>query len=53
MSNLPEYEKIKRFPVICYSRVCGWFSPTANWNRGKKEEFKDRVGFKINEKSIL
>lgn len=25
-----------------YSRVCGYFRPTSNWNRGKKEEFKER-----------
>jgi ribonucleoside-triphosphate reductase len=25
-----------------YSRVVGYFRPTADWNKGKKEEFKDR-----------
>ena len=25
-----------------YSRVCGYFRPVSNWNKGKKEEFKDR-----------
>jgi anaerobic ribonucleoside-triphosphate reductase len=25
-----------------YSRVCGYFRPVNNWNKGKKEEFKDR-----------
>jgi len=25
-----------------YSRVCGFFRPVQQWNRGKKEEFKDR-----------
>jgi ribonucleoside-triphosphate reductase len=25
-----------------YSRVCGFFRPVQAWNRGKKEEFKDR-----------
>jgi ribonucleoside-triphosphate reductase len=25
-----------------YSRVCGYFRPVTNWNKGKKEEFKDR-----------
>ena len=30
-----------------YSRVCGYFRPVANWNKGKKEEFKDREKFKI------
>jgi ribonucleoside-triphosphate reductase len=25
-----------------YSRVCGYFRPVTDWNKGKKEEFKDR-----------
>ena len=25
-----------------YSRVTGYFRPVKNWNRGKREEFKDR-----------
>jgi ribonucleoside-triphosphate reductase len=29
-----------------YSRVCGYFRPVANWNKGKKEEFKDRRNYK-------
>ena len=30
-----------------YSRVCGYIRPVANWNRGKKEEFKDRKVFDV------
>jgi hypothetical protein len=29
-----------------YSRVCGYFRPVSNWNRGKEQEFKDRKTFK-------
>jgi anaerobic ribonucleoside-triphosphate reductase len=25
-----------------YSRVVGYFRPVTDWNKGKKEEFKDR-----------
>ena len=25
-----------------YSRVVGYFRPVQDWNKGKKEEFKDR-----------
>jgi len=25
-----------------YSRVVGFYSPTKRWNKGKKEEFKNR-----------
>ena len=29
-------------PCEKYSRVCGYFRPVNNWNRGKKNEFADR-----------
>ena len=29
-----------------YSRVCGYFRPVTDWNKGKKEEFKDRKAYK-------
>lgn len=29
-----------------YSRVCGYFRPVSNWNRGKQQEFKERRNFK-------
>lgn len=28
-----------------YSRVCGYFRPVENWNKGKLEEFKDRKAY--------
>ena len=34
-------------PTECYSRVCGYFRPVSNWNKGKKEEFKDRKTFNL------
>jgi anaerobic ribonucleoside-triphosphate reductase len=30
-----------------YSRVVGYFRPVADWNKGKKEEFKDRKLFNV------
>jgi len=33
-----------------YSRVCGYFRPVANWNHGKKEEFRDRKTYSPSEK---
>ena len=30
-----------------YSRVCGFFRPVQQWNRGKKEEFKDRSEYNL------
>jgi len=37
-----------------YSRVVGYFRPVKNWNKGKKEEFKERLEFnpKIHEKEL-
>ena len=32
---------------------CGYFRPVANWNRGKKEEFKDRKVFEVPGKEDL
>jgi ribonucleoside-triphosphate reductase len=34
-----------------YSRVVGYYRPIKNWNRGKQEEFKDRLAF-VEEKSL-
>ncbi|WP_234986119.1 anaerobic ribonucleoside-triphosphate reductase [Dethiosulfovibrio salsuginis] len=28
-----------------YSRVVGFLSPVSQWNKGKKEEFSDRLTF--------
>jgi anaerobic ribonucleoside-triphosphate reductase len=30
-----------------YSRVTGYFRPVANWNIGKKEEFNNRLNYKV------
>jgi anaerobic ribonucleoside-triphosphate reductase len=32
-----------------YSRVCGFFRPVQQWNRGKKEEFKERREYVVGE----
>ncbi len=34
-----------------YTRIVGYYRPVQNWNKGKKEEYKDRVEFR-EEKSI-
>ena len=36
-----------------YSRVVGYLSPVSEWNKGKKEEFKQRKTFDIPEKEAL
>jgi anaerobic ribonucleoside-triphosphate reductase len=32
-------------PVEVYSRVCGYFRPVNQWNKGKKEEFRERKDY--------
>jgi ribonucleoside-triphosphate reductase len=32
-----------------YSRVCGFFRPVQQWNKGKKAEFKDRQEYVVEE----
>lgn len=45
MNNLKE----KVIPCEVYSRIVGYFRPVQWWNKGKKQEFKDRVTFKLEE----
>ena len=42
-------ENMKRCNEQCevYSRVCGYHRPVKNWNKGKKEEFKDRKAYSV------
>lgn len=30
-----------------YSRVTGYYRPVSNWNKGKREEFKERKPFEV------
>jgi len=30
-----------------YSRVVGYHRPVGSWNKGKREEFKDRVEYSV------
>jgi len=35
-------EKVLAIGAEVYSRVVGYYRPVANWNDGKREEFKER-----------
>lgn len=37
---------VLQVPVEVYSRVCGYFRPVSQWNKGKKEEFRERTELK-------
>ena len=32
-----------------YARVCGFFRPVQQWNKGKKAEFEDRQEYVVEE----
>jgi ribonucleoside-triphosphate reductase len=32
-------------PTEIYSRVVGYYRPVQNWNKGKQEEFKQRLEY--------
>ncbi len=36
-----------------YSRVTGYMRPVNSWNRGKKEEFKERKEYYVDERSDI
>lgn len=37
----------KRQGCEVFSRITGYLRPVAQWNRGKKSEWKDRVPFQV------
>jgi anaerobic ribonucleoside-triphosphate reductase len=36
-----------KIPTEVFSRVSGYFRPVKQWNKGKQEEFLERVPLKI------
>lgn len=40
-------DKPKRTRCEIYSRVCGFLTPISQWNKGKREEFKDRKEYDL------
>jgi hypothetical protein len=38
----PIQHRIRAIPCDVYSRIVGYYRPVDSWNRGKREEFKDR-----------
>jgi anaerobic ribonucleoside-triphosphate reductase len=40
-------------PCEVYSRVVGYIRPVQQWHPGKQEEFKDRMVFKLKEKTAI
>ena len=44
------FKNIKGTACEVWSRIVGYFRPIAEWNPGKKEEFKNRINFAKGEK---
>lgn len=40
---------MKKIPCEVWSRIVGYFSQLNKWNKGKQEEYKDRLEYKIKE----
>jgi hypothetical protein len=38
---------MRKVPVDCYSRVVGYFQPVRLWNKGKQEEFRERLPYNL------
>lgn len=36
-----------KIPTECYSRIVGYYRPINNWNNGKKQEFRERKNYNI------
>ena len=41
----------KKVPCEVWSRVVGYFQPIKQWNKGKKEEFRERKYYDLGKKS--
>jgi len=35
-------------PTEIFSRVCGYMRPVQSWNKGKQQEFSERINFDSN-----
>ena len=36
-----------KIPTEIYSRIVGYFRPTSQWNRGKMEEYSERINLVV------
>lgn len=42
-----ELKSVQGTPCEVYSRVVGFFRPVKDWNKGKQEEYKERMLFDV------
>ena len=44
-----QLENLKGTPCDVYTRIVGYYRSVKNWNKGKREEYKQRLPFKTKE----
>ena len=44
--------QVKGTPAEVYSRIVGYYRSVRNWNKGKREEYGERLLYRISEKQI-
>ena len=42
-----------KIPCEIYSRIVGYLRPVQNWHQGKRQEFRERKMFRVNEEVAL
>lgn len=47
IDNIPMEILQKRTKCEIFARIVGYLRPTSLWNKGKAEEFKDRLNFNL------
>ena len=40
-------DTVLKVPTLIYSRVVGYLTPVSSWHDSKRQEFQDRVTFKL------
>jgi anaerobic ribonucleoside-triphosphate reductase len=38
---------VRKVPCEVYSRIVGYLRPVQNWNKGKRQEFKERQTYRV------
>ena len=52
-SNAENKPAEMRVPLEVYSRVVGYFRPVAQWNPVKRDEFRERIAYSLDQAPAL
>jgi anaerobic ribonucleoside-triphosphate reductase len=50
-SESPQAKSQVKVPCEVYSRIVGYLRPIQNWHDGKRQEFRERVTYRVPEES--